>query len=385
MKINSQEKGILIVGGYGHVGRLIAKDMAPRFPGRVVVAGRNGERAQAFAEELGNGARGIALDATDSAAVEKALEGMMLVISCIDQEVPHLLRSAVAGGLAYIDISAELDLWERARELEDDAKKNGARVLIGSGLVPGTAGVMAREAVAQTGPGGTLDVGILLSIGDNFGTAALDWMIGASGRELTISENGRSRQVRAMAEKRRMVFPDPFGQRTVMRFAIPDQVYYPETLGVRRAGSWVALEPGWIATFFTLCVQSGLLRLMQRLQLQRGLTRAFEWLQRRYKGRNTYVLTVKAEGPDGTVNLFVTGRDESHGTAVSAVTMADPFLEEGNIAPGVWLPEQIFEPESYFTTLKSRGIALQQSNVQPGEREYHHQINYNHNAEYDTK
>ena len=125
-----------------------------------------------------------------------------------------------------------------------------------------------------------MDVGILLSIGDNIGTAALDWMIGASGRELIITDNGQSRQVRVMTEKRRMVFPDPVGQRTVMRFAIPDQVYYPETLGVRRAGSWVALEPGWIATFFTLCVQSGLLRLKQWLQLQRVLTSALEWLQR---------------------------------------------------------------------------------------------------------
>ncbi|MBP3192079.1 saccharopine dehydrogenase family protein [Natronogracilivirga saccharolytica] len=377
MKQKTDGNGILIVGGYGHVGRLIALDMAPRFPERVVVAGRNGERAQAFAEELGNGARGIALDAADSAAVEKALEGMTLVISCIDQEVPHLLRSAVTGGLAYIDISAELDLWERARELEDDAKKNGARVLIGSGLVPGTAGVMAREAVAQTGPGGTLDVGILLSIGDNFGAAALNWMIGASGREFTISENGRNRQVRAMAEKRRMVFPDPFGQRTVMRFAIPDQVYYPETLGVRRAGSWVALEPGWIATFFSLCVQSGLLRVMQRLQLQRGLTSMFEWLQRRYEGRNTYALTVKAEGPNGTANLYVIGRDESQGTAVSAVTMADTFLEDGNIAPGVWLPEQIFEPASYFATLENRGIKLKKNNAQPGEHESHHKSKVN--------
>ncbi len=38
---------------------------------------------------------------------------------------------------------------------------------------------------------------------------------------------------------------------------------------------------------------------------------------------------------------------------------------------GCGLPEQIFEPESYFTTLNSRGIALQQSNLLLGEPEYH--------------
>ena len=57
MKQNTDGDGILIVGGYGHVGRLIAMDKAPRFPGRVVVVGRNAERTQAFAKELGNGAR----------------------------------------------------------------------------------------------------------------------------------------------------------------------------------------------------------------------------------------------------------------------------------------------------------------------------------------
>ena len=40
---------ILIVGGYGNVGRVIASDLADTFPGRVIVAGRNQQKAQAFA------------------------------------------------------------------------------------------------------------------------------------------------------------------------------------------------------------------------------------------------------------------------------------------------------------------------------------------------
>ena len=252
------DRGILIAGGYGHVGRLIAADLAPRYPGRVVVAGRNGGRAGALANEIGYGVRGLKLDVADAAAVERALDGIELVICCLDQEEPHLLRSAVKRGLAYTDLSAEFNFWSAARELDEEAKQSGARVLLGAGLIPGLSSVMARDAVDRTGPAGSLDIGILLSVGDSFGPAALDWMIGAAGRTLTITENGRARRVRGMGDRRRMAFPNSASVRNVYRFALPDQVFYPETLGVQRAGSWVALEPSWVGAMFTVSVRSGL-------------------------------------------------------------------------------------------------------------------------------
>ena len=45
---------ILIVGGYGSVGRFISTALGDRFPGQVVVAGRNLQKAQDFASETNN-------------------------------------------------------------------------------------------------------------------------------------------------------------------------------------------------------------------------------------------------------------------------------------------------------------------------------------------
>ena len=355
------DNGILIVGGYGHVGRLIAADLAPRFPGRVVVAGRNGGRARAVADEIGHGVQGMKLDATDAAAVDEALEGMAVVICCIDQDEPHLLRTAVARGLAYTDLTAQLDFWMAAWELRDEAKQTGARVLLGAGLIPGLSNVMARDAVDHAGPGGTLDTTILLSVGDSFGPAALDWMMGAAGHTFTVIEHGKARQVRGMGEKRRMKLPSPLGARTVHRFAIPDQVFYPKTLGVHRAGSWVALEPGWVAAVFTASVRSGLSGALYRTRLRQAMTRAFQWLQRRYAGHDTYVLAVEAEGPGGPAMLSVAGRNESSGTAASAAVMANALVTGEGIAPGVQFPEQVFEPAPFFAALKDQGIAVQRN------------------------
>ena len=46
---------ILIIGGYGTVGRRVAADLAPDYPGRLVLAGRSAEKAARLAAELGYG------------------------------------------------------------------------------------------------------------------------------------------------------------------------------------------------------------------------------------------------------------------------------------------------------------------------------------------
>jgi saccharopine dehydrogenase-like NADP-dependent oxidoreductase len=58
-------QAILIAGGYGVVGSRIAADLAPDYPGDVVVSGRNTERANATAAAIGHGVRGRVLDVTD--------------------------------------------------------------------------------------------------------------------------------------------------------------------------------------------------------------------------------------------------------------------------------------------------------------------------------
>src|SRR5690606_5844519 len=75
---------IVIVGGYGHVGRAIAGHLAPRYPNRVVLAGRSEATALETAAETGSGCRGIRLDTASG----EAPEGAGTVIMCMDQFDP---------------------------------------------------------------------------------------------------------------------------------------------------------------------------------------------------------------------------------------------------------------------------------------------------------
>jgi saccharopine dehydrogenase (NAD+, L-lysine forming) len=143
---------ILITGGYGTVGRRVAADLASDYSGRVVVAGRSAEKAAQLAVEVGHGVRGRRVDVGDLGSAEAALESVGLVMSCIDQPEPHLLRAAIARGLAYTDIAPHLMTRRPTEAMSAEAVQTGARLVLGTGLAPGISSMLARLGADGSAP-----------------------------------------------------------------------------------------------------------------------------------------------------------------------------------------------------------------------------------------
>ena len=99
---------ILIVGGYGDVGKRISAELAPSYPGRVVVAGRTLASGIEAASAIGFGTRARLIDTSTASAIGSALDGAEIVISCIDLPNRMLLWAAIERGLEYTDITPRL-------------------------------------------------------------------------------------------------------------------------------------------------------------------------------------------------------------------------------------------------------------------------------------
>jgi saccharopine dehydrogenase-like NADP-dependent oxidoreductase len=110
--LNNQD--ILIAGGYGVVGRRIAAELGPDYPGRVIVAGRRQALADEAAAAIGHGVRGRSIDVTAPPSIAAALEGVAVVISCVDHPDRALLRAAV-----YRHNAAPDRTWTRRRVRSD--------------------------------------------------------------------------------------------------------------------------------------------------------------------------------------------------------------------------------------------------------------------------
>jgi len=355
--MNAQE--ILIVGGYGVVGRRIAAELAPDYPGRVVLGGRTLARAEAIATAIGHGARGRRIDIAVPASIEAALEGVAVVISCIDQPGRTLLWAAVERGLHYTDITPHLTELGRGAaydKIDAAARASGARVVLGSGLVPGISNVMVRALADALGGADEIETALLLSASDVTGPASFDYFLQELSMNFDIRVDGKDRLARAFSAPRLVEFPPPAGAQLSYLFPFSDQVLYPRTMGARTALTRLAIEPAWLARLLAVMVSSGASHLMSIEGVRHAIARR---RQNRPSGKDArFALRVDVRRGGRSKSAILLGQTQADAAAAGAAGMARLLIERDVAEPGAWMPEQIVDPGPFLSGLATRGLRV---------------------------
>src|SRR3972149_7776946 len=98
-------KTLVLLGGYGNTGREVARLLLEHSDVRLVIAGRNGERAAQAAADWnqrfpGGRARGLAADASDPESLRRLFAGADLVVlaSSTPAHTATVARAALEGG-----------------------------------------------------------------------------------------------------------------------------------------------------------------------------------------------------------------------------------------------------------------------------------------------
>lgn len=346
---------ILVVGGYGVAGRRIAAHLARWFPGRVVIAGRDEEKAAALCRDLGEGSRARRVDVNDPASIETALEGVGTVMTCVAQRDRHLLRVSIDRGLAYTDIAPALAFWQGAEELHVDARRTGARVLLGAGLSPGISNMMARRLATALRSVERIETAIVLSLGDEYGPDSLGYVIEAATATWPVFEDGRTRDAAAFSEGRTIEFPAPLGGRTAYLFPWSDVAYYPKTLGAKTALGRFALNPPWAGWLISSLANTRARNWLKRPGVVSKTGQAVKRLERFYTGRDHFALVVTAETAGRRMRMSLAGRHQADATAAGTAELARA-LAAGDIGDaGVWLPEQVVRSDSSMRSQRLAG------------------------------
>ena len=248
MNLATNKQGILIVGGYGTVGRRIARNLAADYAGQVVVGGRHVDRAGRLALELGHRSRARAIDVTQPGSIASALDDIGTVVSCIDQPEPLLLYAAIERGLGYTDVTPHLMTRRPTAAMHETPAQRGARIVLGAGLAPGISSVLARVAADRLGCAvDRINSNVLLSIGDTFGEASRSYILQELSQAYPVFIDGQVRHVMPLSTRAPVVFPPPLDQRWAYLFPFSDQVFYPKTFGAHTAVTRLALDPPWLA------------------------------------------------------------------------------------------------------------------------------------------
>jgi saccharopine dehydrogenase (NAD+, L-lysine-forming) len=353
----SQE--ILIVGGYGEVGRRIASLLEAAHPGSVVVAGRNPDRATGPARRI---------DVDDVATIDAALAGVDVVVACVRPREPHLLQAVVRRGIAYTSIAPPWMPWPELEPLHVEARRTGARIVAAAGLEPGISSVLARVAAQRLGTVDAIETALLLSVGDAYGADSLAFLLAELAERYDVLVDGRARAARAFGASKRIAFPEPIGKRLAYTIPFRDQLYYPRTLGARTSVAWIALEPAWLGRAVAVLARLGGRALTRRSGPRTAIRRWTEALRRRHANADRFALVVEVRSGDRVVRASLVGRNQAHATAVGASAIAQALFTREVSAPGIWLAEQVIEPDRFLARLAAEALVPAVDGPTPSEQ-----------------
>lgn len=266
---------VLVLGGYGAFGGLIAERLA-RAPGmEVIVAGRSEEKAKAFAASLAGRAKArvsaARVDAGDLSAPTLDSIGPMVLINATGpfQEQDYAVaRACIAARVHYLDLADARAFVTGIGIMDADARQAGVLVVSGASTLPAVSGAVVDAYATQFGRLDTVETTIAPANSFDPGIATTRSILGTLGKPMEAPGKAAGGRFHGWQGLRRRRLPG-LGGRWLARCDAPDldllPVRYP---GLKDVKVYAALEVGafhlglwglsWLA-------RGGLLRRPERL------------------------------------------------------------------------------------------------------------------------
>jgi saccharopine dehydrogenase (NAD+, L-lysine forming) len=352
-------KKILIIGGYGNVGRIIATELGNRFPRQVIVSGRNYQKAEAFSLEMGQQVIPMALDISRISANEKLLDDVGIVVMCLDLESIEFVRLCIQRGIHYIDISASYSILSRIESLNKEAEVARATVVLSVGLAPGLTNLLTKHCQSKVPDMTYADIYILLGMGDIHGDAALQWTLENMNGEFTVCDNGEIKRVKSFEDGKQTVFPGRLGKRTTYRFNFSDQHVLPQTLGLKSVTTRLCFDSAWMTSLFPIANKVGVSRLLNLKSVERLLV---SLLKRLHFGSAEFVVKVDGGNVPEKGALYecsLWGEVEGRVTGLVAAKVAEKLLLS-SYPVGVFHIEQLFTLHEFLESLGQHGLKFEE-------------------------
>lgn len=369
-------KTILILGGYGQTGRLLAHHLLGETGCRLILAGRRPERGAALAAALNEQAGQDRVttahaDATDDAGLTRALAGvdLILVASSTAAHCERVARAALTAGSDYLDIQYATTKVATLQRLAPAIERAGRCFITDGGFHPGLPAALVRYAAARFDRLEQANVGSVIAVD----WAALD--LGPETKAEFVAEfmefdsrvyrggHWQKLGLTSMMKPLNMAFGPPFGRRACIAMTLGEMDALPDLIpSLRETGFFVGgFNPvsDWLVSPLVMVG----LRLAPR-RLLRPLARLQFWSMARF-ARPPYgtVLQLEAAGErDGaphTMTLRLSHDDAYALTAIPIVACVQQWLA-GPRRPGLWFQAHFVEPEALLHGMARMGVQIVQ-------------------------
>lgn len=245
---------IWVLGGSGDVGRRLAAILRVNTGRSIVLCGRNWQKADDIAREIGGRAIGRSLDVSVESAVLQIPPGSS-VVNLTEATHPKIAETTIRTGGVFIESAATpsyVHLIAEAANVTGDGL-----VVVNAGLMPGLSTVLAHALGRNLKDVTTIDIVIEIGMRRHYGKAATLWTIKSLDRPYDVLIDGASQKIRPGFLRRNVAFEEDRASRLALGFPFSVQLDEVDS-GVKAVRSFLAIDPPWMTRLVAIALRLGL-------------------------------------------------------------------------------------------------------------------------------
>ncbi len=346
---------ILIVGGYGAVGKVVSENLAKIFPGKVIIAGRNRQKACDFIFQYKLSAIPAAIDLSSNSFEEINFEQIHTAISCIEylQDDGFILK-CIQHHVHYTELATSYEAFLRLISYKKEVEKSKLCLIPGVGLMPGLSGIFAQNALLDLKTINEVQSFVLLGLAEDHGLDAIRWMIETAGKTFNLKTKFGQEQVKSFTDPVKIRLLNEDHRRKFYRFNFGDQHIIKNFMPVQIAETRLAFDSWFVTWLIVVLGKIGLLKWLNKLNPQT----IKKWLSKFRVGSEVFAVQTHCYGENKSEVVYMAkGINEARATGVIA-SYAVRLLYQKNRFTGIQRLEEIIEFEDLTQYLQKNQISI---------------------------
>jgi saccharopine dehydrogenase-like NADP-dependent oxidoreductase len=358
---------ILVLGGYGFFGARISEALASNDAIRLLIAGRDIDRAKAAAARFGLAPeQALAIDAGASDLAERLAQ--LKVDTVIHTAGPFqgqeyaVARAAIEAGANYIDLADGRAFVAGIAQLDAVARARGVCVTSGASSLPALAAAVIDRYLGRFGRLEAIRHGIA-SGARAPGLATMRGIFGYCGKPFTRLRDGESETTYGWLDMQRHRFPAPVGVRLLGSCDVPDLDLFPQRYPHLRTVTFHAGFAGIPGHLFlwaaSLLVRIGLVRSLAPLAAP--LNTASRWIERFVSDKGAMFVSLEGLDHSGQAlrldwHLLASSNHGPHIPCGAAIALARKLARGETLPHGAMPCMGIVSVEEYLAALSGLDI-----------------------------